>query len=114
MKWSTEKIVKDLEKITKKKVIKEKQAQGDHYCRELSINVGRDGINIAGFIDEMVSDVDNPLEDIEYVEVRNYHSDSEGGLAKDAKPDVRKVYFQVVDYFNKKNIQIVDNLKDHF
>jgi hypothetical protein len=114
MKWDTNKIVSDLSAITGKTVKTSSQPEGGHYCRDIYISNRTDGISIIGFNLDDISDVDTPKEDIEYVEVRTFSSDSEGGLPKNASKSTRDLYFQVVDYFNKKKISIVDQLKDYF
>lgn len=121
MKWDTTKIVKDLQALvgTKAVVSTEQSPQGDYYCRDIFIDLipksdANDGISIIGFNTEDISDVDKPKEDIKQVEIRNYWSDSNGGLEKGASKDIRELYFIAVDYFNPKKISIVDQLKDFF
>ena len=120
MKWNTKEIVNDLTNLIedKGKVSTENSPQGECYCRDIFIETGKDedGISIIGFNDDgtMLSDVDQPDEEVELVEVRNFYSDSDGGLDKGASKKVRELYYIVIDYFNEKDISIVDNLRDHF
>jgi len=112
MNWKTQTIVDDLTKIiNNENVIVETtdSPQGERYCRDISIlpdSEEEDGISIIGFDDEIdeLSDVDNPVEEIKLVEVKNFNSDSLGGLSKDASKDIRELYFKVVDYFRSQKI----------
>ncbi len=122
MNWNTNVIVEDLKRIingANVKIETEQSPQGERYCRDIliTINGDDDGISIIGFDDEIdnLSDVDTPKEEIKLVEVRNYHSDDDGGLSKRASKDIRVIYFKVVDYFNEQdNIEVVDSLGDYF
>lgn len=116
--WKKQDIINDLTKITGLPITEEEYPQGEHYTRDLYITLTNenDGISIVGFdiaIDD-ISDVDNPSENIPYVEIRNYRSDSDGGLSKDSSKLTRNVYYNVVDYFREKDVEIVDQLKDYF
>jgi len=118
MKWNKNKIVSDLKKlIGNKGIIEEEQnPEGGYYCRDiyLSTKDEDDAISIVGFNLDDISDIDDPAEDIEYVEIRNLDSDSDGGLDKHASKKIRLLYFIALDYFSNKNIEVVDNLKDYF
>ena len=78
MKWSTNKIVEDLELLTSRET-ETADSDGDHYCRDIYLMVGDDGIRISGFNLDGNFDPDDPEVDIEYVEVRTLNSDSAGG-----------------------------------
>jgi len=121
MKWNTNEIIEDLKLLVDKTVTIETEVnpQGEHYVRDIFLKDKRiksDGISIVGFRDdaENLSSVDTPEQDIPCVEIRTFLSDSEGGLPKKASKEVRDLYYKVVDYFNKKEIEIIDNLKDMF
>lgn len=124
MKWNTTQIVEDLKELFVSDKINvsielEQNPQGERYCRDIYITPipksDDDGISIIGFRDDIdLSDVDNPVEDVELVEVQNFYSDSDGGLEKSASKLIRKMYFVVVDYFNEKDVVVVDQLKDYF
>jgi hypothetical protein len=122
MKWNKDNIIAALTKLVGDKgvITEEKDPEGEYYCRAIYIQPSSrssDGISITGFRDDIqhsLSDVDKPDEDIDLVEICNYQSDSDRGLSKTAKPNIRELYYIAVDYFNKKKISIVDNLKDHF
>lgn len=117
MNWETNKIVSDIKSLigNNATVSTENNPQGERYCRDIFIETGidEDGISIIGFNTDDISDVDNPTEDIEQVEIRNFWSDSDGGLLTSDK-EIRRLYFIVVDYFSDKNIEVVDNLRDYF
>lgn len=77
----------------------EQEPQGERYCRDiyLQFDGDDDGISIIGFdcdVDEL-SDTDNPAENIPYVEVRNFGSDSDGGLDKKSSKPIRELYYQI-------------------
>ena len=108
MKWNKNKIVSDLKKlIGNKGIIEEEQnPEGGYYCRDiyLSNKDEDDAISIVGFNLDDISDIDDPAEDIEYVEIRNLDSDSDGGLDKHASKKIRLLYFIALYYFSNKNI----------
>ena len=123
MKWNTNKILSDLNDILKDDnvtITTEQDPEGGYYCRDIFVikkedeeDEDRDGIRIIGFNTEDISDVDTPNEDIEQVEVRNFHSDSEGGIqTRDKK--LRNIYYKIHDYFADENIDVVNQLKDYF
>lgn len=120
MKWNKNKIISDLQQLIDNKgtITEEQYPQGERYCRDLFIKPTKesngDGISIAGFNEDDISDVDNPNEDIKYVEIRNFNSDDEGGLDKHASKQIRELYYIAVDYFNNEDIEVIDNLHDFF
>lgn len=130
MEWNTDKIQADLitallaSNFPHKKSVSitlEKDPDGGNYCREIYIVLSskreKNSISITGFntdYDNDLSSVDTPAQDIEYVEIRTFDSDSDGGLPKQSSKEIRELYFLAVDYFNTKEIQIVDQLKKYF
>ena len=123
MKWNTDLIIADLKRHAEKKQLnitfeKDPHPDGGYYCRKVTLwpgsNKRGNAITVIGFNTNDISDVDAPKENIEQVEIRDHYSDSDGGLSKGVKPEIKEIYRLAWDYFDSKDIDIVNQLKDYF
>ena len=123
MKWRSKRITKELEKIISydeniSLEIEDKLDPSEYYCSEIYLTIedldnDNNIITICGFIDsgDDISDSYNPDEDITHVEVRDCNGN---GISKNANKRLKKLYNEVVGYFNKYDVEIVDDLHDYF
>lgn len=116
MKWSTIKIVNDLEKIFQGSVtisLDKTNIQLPSYnyrCRKIFIRENNtSGISICGFNPyiKKLSDKDNPNEEIDFVEVKPIQNNE---LITRSK-GIRDIYYVLIEYFSE--MDIIDNIKEY-
>lgn len=119
MKWNTKTIVSDLQTLIGERgtVVTSDTPEGGHYCRDIYIDVKNledDGLSIIGFDDGIeLSDVDTPEKDITLVEIRNFDSDSDGGV-QTSDMQILTLYSICRKYFEDRNVSVIRQLKNYF
>ena len=120
MKWKTNDIMQDLKKLLVEKGLKaevkvEDYPGGDYDTPNICLwpelpDVDLDAVYACGYNTRKTMegvDPKNPPHDIEYVEIRNYGSDSDGGLSHDAAKETRELYYVLIDYFKTRGVSII-------
>lgn len=96
--WKTDEVKAALENATGRKVVALRRG-GDYDTSQLKIDIGEagdpdyDAITVIGFDDEHSVDDPDYLEDVKFVEVRNWNADCDGGL-QTTNVEVATVYAQ--------------------
>ena len=90
----------------------------EFFCSKITIiieDLGEElnkGLTITGFTDghRILSNTHRPKQKINLVEIKDFVNN---GIDKKANPRLKELYTKIVKYFNKNEIEIVNNMHDY-